>query len=79
MLQEMGLFREIEPKRQKIILRLTERQKNRIIEMAKKAGVKSESKFVISLISREHEEQISEALMYAELADIKDVGDDMPF
>jgi predicted DNA-binding protein len=75
---EVNLFRATERKCQKVIIRLTDRQRQRLAEMAKKAGMKTESKYVISLIIREHEDQLNEALLYAEMESMKDVGDDMP-
>jgi len=74
---DLWLFRDKERRNAKVILRVTQRQRERIEEMAQKAGLK-ESAFVMTLISAEHERQINESLSLVNTKKEEDVGDGLP-
>ena len=74
---DTALFREAEPRTEEITIRLTHRQKQRILEMAKTAG-KPASRWIISIISAEHERQLHESITYRvyNSDDAQDAGKD---
>ena len=75
---EINLFKERERKSEKVILRLTQRQHERIEEMRENAGFKTPAQYIISLISVEHEKQINESLSCMGVSKTEDVDDGMP-
>ena len=73
---DITLFREQEPRTEEITIRLTRRQKERILEMSRNAG-KPASRWIISLIDEEHKRQMSECLNHkAVVSDKADTYDD---
>ena len=72
------MFRERERKSEKVILRLTKRQKERTAQLAQGAGV-AMNKYVIALIGADHERELNEKPALSGFDTAEEVGDGMPF
>jgi hypothetical protein len=73
---DLNLFREREKNTEKVIIRLNKAQRDRVLQMAERAGM-SASKFIISLIGAEHEKQMEIVERYVDILDMSD--DNLPF
>ena len=77
MFQDLNLFCEPESKSECLTLRLTQTQKQRIMQMAKYRGMNA-SKMIMTFIAEEHQRQMSEAVFDSSF-DTSDDGDGMPW
>ena len=76
---DINLFKERESKTEEICVRLTQKQKRRVVELSQLAGSKSATAYIISLIGAAHEKQITDSMPRMRGLDASaDAGDDMP-